>query len=204
MKLLAVNPNKVIGRPTIYSVTDVFTRAIVGIYVGLENASWATARKALFNAFRNKVAYCKYFDIDIEEEQWPCQGVPRTILADNGEFNSFQSDDLVMGLALLPKMSARITRQGIKYKNLYYICQTAMLENWFDKIRGCIGGQCQLMIDPDNLDTAYVILKNRSMEIAERTAASRDAFQHWSELDLDYSWDVGKHESLHQNKDVTI
>ena len=77
--------NKVIGRPTIYFVVDVFSRAIVGLYVGLENPSWVSAMEALSNTVLNKVDYCKQFDIDITEDMWPTIGLPEAIIGDRGE-----------------------------------------------------------------------------------------------------------------------
>lgn len=56
---------EIIGRPTMYFVVDVFSRAIVGMYIGLENASWVSAMEALGNAMADKTAYCAEHDIDI-------------------------------------------------------------------------------------------------------------------------------------------
>ena len=321
----ASDPEKCVGRPTVYSVVDVFSHAIAGIYVSLAPASWNTARKALFQAFRDKVAYCRYYGIEITEEQWPCRGIPKCILADNGEFNSYASDDLVKGLgislenaavwradlkgiveqsfhqinlstkyrmpgavikdhqergdedyrrtaaltlydytqililtvlkhnsspmtvspvkdqdfiedgvrpipndiwnwgvqyrsgeneykpdaelwlALLPRAAARITERGIRYKNLFYSCRTAIQEGWFDKNHGRIGEQCLLIIDPDNLENVNVILDDRTMETAEQTAASKGLFRHWTEQDLDLlshrqrSTEAGKSRETQQN-----
>ena len=77
--------NKIIGRPTLYFVIDVFSRAIVGMYVGLENASWVSAMGALINTVENKVDYCKKFGIDIDEGMWPTAGLPEVIIGDRGE-----------------------------------------------------------------------------------------------------------------------
>jgi hypothetical protein len=77
--------NKVIGRPTMYFVVDVFSRAIVGMYMGLENASWVSAMEALSNTVLDKVEYCKQFDIEITKEMWPTVGLPETIIGDRGE-----------------------------------------------------------------------------------------------------------------------
>lgn len=302
----ASDPNKIIGRPTVYFVIDVFSRAVAGFYVGLENASWEAARKALFNAFRDKVEYCKYYGIEIKEENWPCKGVPHAILADNGEFNSFKSDDLIMGLgvslenappwradmkgiveqvinkfnlltksmlpgtvtkpvhtrgdedykkdarltvyeytqimihavllnnsmplqrqpvtdqdyieagiqpipndiwkwgmenrtggltikleldlwlSLLPRAQAKITKQGIKYKNLFFTCDTAMKEKWFDLYGGRVSDDCILIIDPDNMASAHVVLPSGKLERVVRTSASMGTYFHWTEEDLDF------------------
>lgn len=76
---------KIIGRPVIYVVIDVFSRLITGIYVGLEGPSWISAMSALANAMMDKVAYCKKFDIDIDHDEWPAVGKPEAILGDKGE-----------------------------------------------------------------------------------------------------------------------
>lgn len=76
---------KIIGRPTIYFVVDVFSRAIAGLYIGLENASWVSAMEALSNAMLDKVEYCKKFGITITEDMWPTVGLPESIIGDRGE-----------------------------------------------------------------------------------------------------------------------
>ena len=51
----------IIGRPVVYTVIDVFSRMVAGIYVGVESPSYVTAMQALTNALTNKVEYCKKF-----------------------------------------------------------------------------------------------------------------------------------------------
>lgn len=89
------DPDLIIGRPVIYLVKDVFSRMIVGMYVGLENPSWVTASIALANAFTSKVEYCRQYGITIEPSQWPSVGIPASILADRGELLFRQADVLV-------------------------------------------------------------------------------------------------------------
>lgn len=79
---------KVIGRPTIYFVVDVFSRAIVGMYIGLENASWVSAMESLANAMLDKVSYCASFGIEISSDMWPMVGLPEAIIGDRGEMLS--------------------------------------------------------------------------------------------------------------------
>jgi hypothetical protein len=52
------DPNRIIGRPTLYVVVDEFSRLIVGIYVGLEPPCWVGAMLALWNCNLDKVAFC--------------------------------------------------------------------------------------------------------------------------------------------------
>ncbi|MFY0678391.1 MAG: DDE-type integrase/transposase/recombinase [Neptuniibacter sp.] len=77
--------SEIIGRPTMYFVVDVFSRAIVGVYIGLENPSWVSAMEALGHAMADKVAYCAEYDIEITPDQWPMQGLPENIIGDKGE-----------------------------------------------------------------------------------------------------------------------
>jgi hypothetical protein len=80
-----LNPNRIVGRPVIYVVIDVFSRMIVGIYVGLEGLSWVGAMMAIANAAADKVAFCRRFGIGITEADWPCHHVPDALLGDRGE-----------------------------------------------------------------------------------------------------------------------
>ena len=49
--------NKVIGRPVIYAVIDVYSRIVTGLYVGLEGPSWIGAMMALDNMVADKVHF---------------------------------------------------------------------------------------------------------------------------------------------------
>jgi len=94
--LVAENdPSSIIGRPVMYFVKDVFSRMVVGMYVGLEDPSWAAAMIALGNAFSDKTAYCREYGVNIRTEDWPSVGVPAGIMADRGELLSKQADVLV-------------------------------------------------------------------------------------------------------------
>lgn len=79
------NSNWIVGRPVIYVIIDVFSRMIVGVYVGLEGPSWLGAMMALINAATDKVAFCKEYGIDIPQEEWPCCQLPYLLHGDNGE-----------------------------------------------------------------------------------------------------------------------
>ena len=87
------NRNLLVGRPTLYVVIDTFSRMIVGIYVGLENASWVAAMMALANASASKVEFCRKYGIEIAPEDWPCRHIPAVLLGDNGEIKSAGVDN---------------------------------------------------------------------------------------------------------------
>jgi hypothetical protein len=88
------NSNWIIGRPVIYIVIDVFSRLIVGLYVGLEGPSWSGAMMAIANTVSDKVQFCKQFDISITKQQWPVEHLPQIMLADRGEFEGYNSERL--------------------------------------------------------------------------------------------------------------
>lgn len=86
--------NRIIGRPVLYVVIDVFSRMIVGFYVGLEGPSWVGAMMALANTTTDKTAYCKRFGFDITQEDWPCHHLPATLLGDRGEIEGHYIETL--------------------------------------------------------------------------------------------------------------
>lgn len=90
-----LDPKLIIGRPVLYVVIDVFSRLIVGIYVGLEGPSWAAAMMALANTAMDKVAYCAQFGISIQSEDWPSHYLPGAFLGDRGEIESEKIDTLI-------------------------------------------------------------------------------------------------------------
>lgn len=94
----SLNRNRVIGRPIVYAIIDVYSRIITGIYVGLEGPSWIGAMMALDNMICDKVEFCKKYGIDIKEEQWPCKHLPEIIIADRGEFEGYSVDNLINNL----------------------------------------------------------------------------------------------------------
>ena len=63
---------------------DTRSEIIYGLYCGWEAPSPATALQAILHGATPKPLWCKRFDIDITEEEWPHQ-LARTIQADNGE-----------------------------------------------------------------------------------------------------------------------
>jgi putative transposase len=93
--------NHVIGRPTIYSVIDRASRMIVGFHVSLFYASWDAAKQALVNSFTPKKDYCKKYNIEIKESDWPCAHIPQRLICDNGEMIGLKSEQLVAPLTEL-------------------------------------------------------------------------------------------------------
>lgn len=113
------NRSRIIGRPVVYFVIDVFSRMIVGFAVTLEGPSWVGAMLALDNAMSDKVAFCAEYGIKIESWEWNCHHVPRAIVGDRGEMESHHASNLVNGLSIMiinlppyrPDLKAIVERQ---------------------------------------------------------------------------------------------
>jgi hypothetical protein len=98
--VLKSDRNRIIGRPVVYAVRDVFSRLVTGIYVGLEGPSWIGAMMALDNMIADKVEFCKEYGINIDEEEWPAHHLPEIILADRGEFEGNSPENLMRNLGI--------------------------------------------------------------------------------------------------------
>ena len=86
----------IVGRPTIYYAVDVYSRLVVGVYVGFEPPSWMAAMTLLINVVTPKVAFCAQYGIEITEEKWPSHFLSSTILGDKGEMMAVQAGPLIV------------------------------------------------------------------------------------------------------------
>ena len=82
---------RIVGRPVIYFVVDVWSRLIVGLYVGFEGPSWLGAVAAMVNAVTPKVEFCRSLGIEIEEAEWPSHHLPAAVFGDRGEMISVRN-----------------------------------------------------------------------------------------------------------------
>ncbi|SDI39131.1 Integrase core domain-containing protein [Paraburkholderia steynii] len=100
----------IVGRPTVYLAIDIYSRLIVGIYVGFEPPSWVAAMILMCNVVTPKVAYCAQFGVEITEDQWPCHSMPTTLFGDKGEMMKIQGGQLLsseLGIRILNAPSGR-------------------------------------------------------------------------------------------------
>jgi len=100
------NREWIIGRPVLYFCKCVWSSMIVGFHIGLEGPNFEQARMALMNMVEDKVEYCKQFDIDINEKEWPAAFLPNSIVADRAELLSNASN------LLTEKLNIRIENSG--------------------------------------------------------------------------------------------
>lgn len=81
-----IDGKSIVGRPILYLLVDVFSRLIVGFFIGFEGPSWNGSTSAIYNCTEDKVEICKKYGINISDKMWPTAGLPEIILADRGEW----------------------------------------------------------------------------------------------------------------------
>ena len=115
--------NELVGRPVMFFIKDVKSRMIMGMYVTLENTSWNCALMALKNTAENKVEFCKRYDVDITNEDWPCSHLPVSITADNGEMGDKGVEEIIakLGITVENTPPYRGDLKGIIEKNFEMI-----------------------------------------------------------------------------------
>lgn len=133
-----LNRSKIVGRPVLYFITDVFSRMIVGLAVTFEGSSWVGAMTALVNAASDKVAFCREYGIDIEPADWPCVGFPSAIIGDRGEMLSTRAETLIKHF-------------GVDLKNTppYRAELKGIVEKRFDLIQKDFGPYTPGFVEPD-------------------------------------------------------
>ncbi len=104
--------NRIIGRSVVYAIIDVYSRIVTGVNVGLEGPSWLGAMMALDNMVADKVEFCKQYDIEITDEQWPTYHLPEIIIADRGEFEGYAVAGLINNLNI--KIENNSVSRGFK------------------------------------------------------------------------------------------
>ena len=81
-----------------------------------------------------------------------CSGLPR----------SFPED--AVKLALMPMDSATVTAKGIRFKGLYYICERAVSERWFETARAKGSFKVDVSYDPRNMNRIYIRQSDGSID----------------------------------------
>jgi len=79
----------------------------------------------------------------------------------SGALRSFPEDKIK--LALMPADTATVTAKGIKYKNVFYVCERAAREYWFERAKAK-SWKINISYDPRNMSTIYVRNSDGSVE----------------------------------------
>lgn len=82
--------NKTIGRPVVYFMIDIYTRAIIAMSVAFDNNSILGVTNLFLNLADNKKEYCSRYGMGFDDDAiWPSNIKPRRIRVDRGsEFKS--------------------------------------------------------------------------------------------------------------------
>lgn len=76
------------------------------------------------------------------------------IMHRSGALRAFSEE--TVKLALMPVDTASVTMKGIRFKNLYYLCERAATEHWFEKARTKGSWNVNISYDPRNMSAIYV------------------------------------------------
>ena len=72
----------------------------------------------------------------------------------SGVLRSFPEE--TVKLCLMPTGAAAVTAKGIHFKGLYYLCERAAKEQWFETARAKGSYNVDISYDPRNMDTIYI------------------------------------------------
>ena len=72
----------------------------------------------------------------------------------SGVLRSFPEE--MVKLALMPSDTASVTAKGIRYKGLYYLCERAATEHWFETARAKKSWKVNISYDPRSMSTIYL------------------------------------------------
>ncbi|GFO67467.1 hypothetical protein GMLC_10460 [Geomonas limicola] len=101
------NRSKVLKNATLYVIVDIWSGAIVGYALSLQNASWALAAKSLKNCFTDKQEVFDRLGLDYTSSDWPCHHLCCRLGADRGEFVSDKAGlvpDIGIVVEIMPPM----------------------------------------------------------------------------------------------------
>lgn len=131
----SMDRHRIIGRPTLYLVIDVFSHMIVGFHVTLEHASYRAATLALENAAADKVALCRRYRVELGAGEWLSRHLCSVLLADRGELASQFAGVMVQELGVSVENTApyRADLKGMLERRFRTINDVAL--RW---IPGCV------------------------------------------------------------------
>jgi putative transposase len=118
-----------VGEATLYIIIDIWSGAIVGYALSLNNSSWALASKALRNCFTDKIEVFERLALPYTSQDWPSRHLPSRLAADRGELVSDKADvvpELGITVEIMASMSPE--RKGkveskfkdIKHRDNFY------------------------------------------------------------------------------------
>jgi len=68
-------------------------------------------------------------------------------------------------LCLMPSDTASVTAKGIRFKGIYYLCERAASEHWFETARAKGAWKVNISYDPRNMNTIYIRGANGTVDV---------------------------------------
>ncbi|MRR54261.1 MAG: transposase [Deltaproteobacteria bacterium] len=88
-------------------------------------------------------------------------------------------------LALMPKAKGKVTEQGIRANGMFYGCQRALDEQWYQRARRKGNWDIPVCYDPRNIDIINLMLTDGTVESCSRLGARRDPNDRFDECCLE-------------------
>lgn len=128
-----IDPSKVVGRPIVHAMVDVYSRMITAISVSLDNNSVLGFTNCLLNLGEDNKQLCRRFGLEIKEGLWDINVLPNRIRSDRGvEYRSYEvkriCNELNITLELTPPAMGSLKGQVEQLFHQYHSFQNDLLE----------------------------------------------------------------------------
>lgn len=177
--------SRVLGKPTLYLVVDVYSHLIVGYYIGFYSASYRTATIAILSIVQDKTELLKKYNISPTIcKNWPALGLPNSLLCDKAEFFGLNGNHLVeaTGMRIENTASGRSDGKGTVERYLGLIQELlvgvmpGMSTTAINKKAGAIDGRLTACISLHELEEIVIskILLINNCRIMHGYATEKD------------------------------
>lgn len=127
------DPTKVIGRPIVHVMIDIYSRMIIAVSVSLENNSVLGLTNCLINLAEDNKALCRRFGLELKDGLWGINIIPNKIRSDRGsEYRSKEAKrifrELGITLDLEPPAMGSMKGQVEQLFHQYHSVQNDVLE----------------------------------------------------------------------------
>lgn len=124
---------KVIGRPIVHAMVDVYSRMIAAVSVSLENNSVLGFTNCLLNLGEDNKQLCRRFGLELNDGLWDINVLPNRIRSDRGsEYRSKEvkriCNELDITLELVPPAMGSLKGQVEQLFHQYHSVQNDLIE----------------------------------------------------------------------------
>ena len=112
----------------------------------------------IYYIISHNATFMEHYERDLMMIEQNLPSIPNDIwswgIKNRGSSRHF-SEKVIM-LNLMPKDKASVTSRGIKFKNMYYICEEAHKEGWFEEAKRNGVFYKEISYDPRNMNKIYI------------------------------------------------